>query len=160
MLGVFDRSHYEDVVTVRVKNLASRTTWAQRYSAINRFEERLAGSGMRVVKCYLHVSLGEFRERQLARLGDRTKHWKFDPADLDNVPLWDDYIDAYEDAIARCNARHAPWHVVPGGRKWYRNWAITRLLIEQLEEMDLPWPPADFDVDEQRRRLEALTSEN
>jgi PPK2 family polyphosphate:nucleotide phosphotransferase len=160
IVGVFDRSHYEDVVTVRVKNLAPRTTWAQRYSAINRFEERLAGAGTRIVKCYLHISVREFRERQLARLDDPTKHWKFDPADLDNLTMWDDYIDAYQDALARCDAEHAPWYVVPAGRKWYRNWAITRLLIEQLEEMHLRWPPGDFDVDEQRRRLEELTSGN
>jgi PPK2 family polyphosphate:nucleotide phosphotransferase len=158
IVGVFDRSHYEDVVTVRVKKLVPRATWSQRYSAINRFEERLAGSGTRVVKCFLHISEREFRERQLARLDDPTKHWKFDPGDLANAPLWDDYLDAYADALVRCNADHAPWHVVPAGRKWYRNWAITRLLIEQLEDMQLRWPPGDFDVDRQRRYLETLTS--
>jgi polyphosphate kinase 2 (PPK2 family) len=107
------------------------------------------------VKCFLHISVDEFCRRQRARLEDTTKHWKFDPADLENVGLWDDYLDAYGDALERCNAEHAPWYVVPADRKWYRNWAITSLLVEQLEEIDLRWPPATFDVAEQRARLEA-----
>jgi PPK2 family polyphosphate:nucleotide phosphotransferase len=155
-VGVFDRSHYEDVVTVRVNNLVPRATWSRRYSAINRFEKRLVVDGTRVVKCFLHISMDEFCRRQRARLDDTTKHWKFDPADLEDVGLWDDYLDAYGDALERCNTGVAPWYVVPADRKWYRNWALTRLLIEQLEAMDLGWPSATFDVDEQRARLSSL----
>jgi PPK2 family polyphosphate:nucleotide phosphotransferase len=156
LVGVFDRSHYEDVVTVRVRKLVPRATWAQRYSSINRFEQRVAAGGTEIVKCYLHISTDEFRRRQLARLEDPTKHWKFDPADLDNLPLWDQYLDAYADALQRCSTGPAPWHVVPADRKWYRNWAITRLLIERLEGLGLDWPPAGFDVEAQKARLREL----
>jgi len=152
-LGVFDRSHYEDVVTVRVLDLVPRATWSRRYSAINRFEEQLVARGARVVKCFLHISAEESRKRLLARLDNPRKHWKFDPGDIDSRALWEDYLDAYGDALERCNTEYAPWHVIPADHKWYRNWAITKLLIEQLEEMALRWPPASFDVEEQRARL-------
>ena len=155
-IGVFDRSHYEDVVTVRVRELAPRSTWARRYGTINRFEEGLARGGMRIVKCYLHISGGEWRERQLARLDDPTKHWKFNPGDLEVRPLWDDYLEAYGDALRRCNSEAAPWYVIPADRKWYRNWAVAKLLITELEGMQLDWPKATFDVEEQRARLLAL----
>ncbi len=152
-LGVFDRSHYEDVVSVRVRGLVDRRTWTRRYDSINRFEAKLVAGDTRVVKCFLHISPEEQRERLLARLDDPTKHWKFNPGDLDDRELWDDYLTAYADAIERCNPELAPWHVIPADRKWYRNWAITTLLIEQLEELALRWPEPDFDVEEQRTRL-------
>jgi PPK2 family polyphosphate:nucleotide phosphotransferase len=155
-LGVFDRSHYEDVVTVRVLGLAERRTWMRRYDAINRFEAELAASGTRVVKCFLHISPQEQRERLLARLDDPTKHWKFDPADLDARERWDEYMDAYGDAIERCTSEVAPWHVVPADRKWYRNWAVAQLLIEQFDELALRWPEPDLDLEAQRRRLRAM----
>jgi PPK2 family polyphosphate:nucleotide phosphotransferase len=154
-IGVFDRSHYEDVVTVRVRELVPRSTWSRRFDSINRFEQGLVAGGTRVVKCFLHISTDEWRERQLARLDDPTKHWKFAPGDLDDRALWDRYLDAYADAISRCNTEEAPWHIVPADRKWYRNWAITKLLIEQLEAMGLAWPRADYDVEEQRARVMA-----
>jgi PPK2 family polyphosphate:nucleotide phosphotransferase len=152
-LGVFDRSHYEDVVTVRVWRLAERRTWMRRYDAINRFEAELGAGGTRIVKCFLHISPREQRERLLARLDDPTKHWKFDPADLDAREHWDEYVRAYEDALERCTSDMAPWHVVPADRKWYRNWAVTQLLIEHFEEMALRWPEPSFDLEAQRRRL-------
>jgi PPK2 family polyphosphate:nucleotide phosphotransferase len=155
-IGVFDRSHYEDVVVVRVRGVADRRTWTRRYGSINRFETELAASGTRVVKCFLHISPDEQRARLLARLDDPAKHWKFNPGDLDDRERWDDYLVAYADAIERCNTEVAPWYVVPADRKWYRNWAITRLLIEQLEEMALRWPEPPFDVEEQRARLLAI----
>jgi PPK2 family polyphosphate:nucleotide phosphotransferase len=155
-LGVFDRSHYEDVVTVRVRGLAPRSTWSRRYGVINRFEEQLAEGGTRVVKCYLHISTDAWKERQLARLDDPAKHWKFNPGDLDDRLLWHDYLVAYSEALVRCNSDAAPWYVIPADRKWYRNWAVTRLLIEQLEAMDLSWPTASFDVEEQRARIAGL----
>jgi PPK2 family polyphosphate:nucleotide phosphotransferase len=152
-IAVFDRSHYEDVVTVRVRGLAPRSTWSRRYATINRFEAGLAEGGMRIVKCYLHISRDEFCERQLARLDDPTKHWKYNPGDLEVLSLWDDYLEAYADALSRCNADDAPWYVIPADRKWYRNWAVTRLLIDELELMQLEWPRTDHDVAEQRARL-------
>jgi PPK2 family polyphosphate:nucleotide phosphotransferase len=153
MLGVFDRSHYEDVVAVRVHDLVPRATWSRRYATINRFEERLLAGGTRVVKCFLHISPEESRERLLARLDDPAKRWKFNPGDIDERARWNDYMVAYGDALERCNTEAAPWHLVPADRKWYRNWAIMNLLIEELEAMRVDWPPPTFDVEEQRRRL-------
>jgi PPK2 family polyphosphate:nucleotide phosphotransferase len=155
-LGVFDRSHYEDVVTARVLELVDRHTWMQRYDEINDFEHELTERGVRIVKCFLHISPEEQRERLLARLEDPTKRWKFDPGDLDMRERWDAFMDAYEDALTRCRPEQAPWHVVPADHKWYRNWAITNLLIEQFEEMALRWPDPDYDVEEQRARLLAM----
>jgi PPK2 family polyphosphate:nucleotide phosphotransferase len=155
-IGVFDRSHYEDVVTVRVEEIVDRATWRRRFAAINRFEDKLTTGGMLVVKCFLHISRDEQRDRLLARLDDPTKHWKYNPGDLDTRARWDDYMAAYGDAIQRCNSEDAPWYVVPADRKWYRNWAITNLLIEQLEALDLDWPKADFDVAAERAKLLAM----
>ncbi len=155
-IGVFDRSHYEDVVAVRVRGLAARRTWMRRYGSINRFEEKLVERGTRVVKCFLHISPDEQRKRLLARLDDPTKQWKFTPGDVEDRERWDDYLLAYGDAIARCNSEFAPWHVVPADRKWYRNWAITMLLLEQLEAMALDWPKPSYDVERERRRLLAI----
>jgi PPK2 family polyphosphate:nucleotide phosphotransferase len=156
MVGVFDRSHYEDVLVVRVRKLAPRSTWLRRYDAINRFEEDAAANGTTIVKCFLHISFDEWCERQLARLDDSTKHWKFNPGDADDAALWDDYLDAYNDALSRCNADVAPWYVIPADRKWHRNVAVTRLVLEHLEALDLKWPPGKFDVGEQRERILSL----
>ena len=155
MLAVFDRSHYEDVVAARVRGIVDRRTWARRYSTINRFEQGLADSGALVVKCFLHISPEEQRERLLARLDDPTKHWKYRPGDLDDRALWGAFQDAYGDAIERCNTDAVPWYVIPADRKWYRNWAVSSLLIERLEELGLGWPAAKFDVAEQKARLSA-----
>jgi PPK2 family polyphosphate:nucleotide phosphotransferase len=153
IIGIFDRSHYEDVVAVRVHNVVPRSVWSRRYATINRFEDRLRTDGIRVVKVFLHISPEEQRERLLARLDDPTKHWKFNPRDIDERLLWHAYQEAYEAALERCNTTEAPWHVVPADRKWYRNWAISKLLVEQLEGMNPQWPNADFDVDSARARL-------
>jgi PPK2 family polyphosphate:nucleotide phosphotransferase len=152
-LGVFDRSHYEDVLVVRVHNLVPRSTWSRRYATINRFEARLAERDLRVVKVFLHISREEQRQRLLARLDDPTKHWKFNPRDVDERAGWGQYREAYEAALERCNSDLAPWYRVPADRKWYRDWAVAWLLVEQLEDMKLTWPKADFDVEEQRARL-------
>lgn len=154
LLGVFDRSHYEDVVTVRVRELARRSTWSRRYGAIERFEKGLADDGVAVIKCYLHISRSEFIERQLARLDDPTKHWKYNPGDLDERALWPAYREAYEIAIERTNTETAPWHVVPADKKWFRNLAIATLLLDALRGLELQWPKADFDVATEKRRLQ------
>jgi PPK2 family polyphosphate:nucleotide phosphotransferase len=152
-LGVFDRSHYEDVLAVRVRKLADKRTWGRRYDAINRFEAELAGGGMRIVKCMLHISREEQRERLLARLDDPTKYWKYNPGDLDARARWDDYRTAYELALEHTNSDYAPWYGVPSDRKWYRNLAIGQLLMTALRDMDLSWPAAAFDVEAERARL-------
>ncbi len=156
MIGVFDRSHYEDIVAVRVRKLKPRSVWSRRYDTINSFESELAAGGTTVVKCFLHISFAEWRERQLARLDDPTKHWKFNPGDIDDALLWDDYLTAYSDVLGRCNPDHAPWYVIPADHKWYRNHAVTKILLAHMEAMELGWPAADFDVEEQRARLLAL----
>ena len=152
-LGVLDRSHYEDVLVVRVHDLVPRSTWSRRYASINRFEAQLVERDIRVVKVFLHVSREEQRQRLLARLDDPTKHWKFNPRDVDERAYWADYQQAYGAVLERCNGDVAPWYRVPADRKWYRNWAIASLLVEQLEDMKLAWPKGDFDVEEQRARL-------
>ncbi|HKQ02108.1 MAG TPA: PPK2 family polyphosphate kinase [Actinomycetes bacterium] len=152
-LGVFDRSHYEDVLIVRVHNLVPRSTWTRRYAAINRFEARLADEDTRVVKVFLHISKEEQRQRLLARLDDPTKLWKFNPHDVEERASWADYQEAYAAAIERCNNDTAPWYRVPADRKWYRDWAVANLLVEHLEDMKLTWPKADFDLEEQQARL-------
>jgi PPK2 family polyphosphate:nucleotide phosphotransferase len=153
MIGVFDRSHYEDVLVVRVRDLAPKSTWSRRYDTINRFEERAVRNGTTILKCFLHISFVEWCERQLARLDDAAKHWKFNPGDVDDAALWDDYLDAYNDALARCNTDAAPWFAIPADHKWHRNLAVTRLLVEHLAALDLSWPAGTFDVDEQRQRV-------
>jgi PPK2 family polyphosphate:nucleotide phosphotransferase len=152
-LGVFDRSHYEDVLVVRVRELVPRRTWMRRYDSINQWEERLVAGGCRVVKVFLHISPDEQRDRMLARLDDPTKHWKYNPADLDDRALWPDFMTAYEAVLERCNTEAAPWYLVPADRKWYRNWAITHLLLEHLQEMALQWPKADYDVEAEKQRI-------
>jgi PPK2 family polyphosphate:nucleotide phosphotransferase len=155
MIGVFDRSHYEDVVVVRVRNLVEPRIWRRRYATINRFEEGLVARGTTVVKCFLHISRAESRDRLLARLDNPDKLWKFNPGDVDSRAEWDALREAYSDALERCTTEAAPWHVVPADRKWYRNWAIMNILVEQLEAMAVAWPAPDFDVEEQRQRLRA-----
>lgn len=154
LIGVFDRSHYEDVLIARVRGFADGAEIERRYGAINAFEQRLADQGTVIVKCMLHISAAEQKERLLARLEDPTKHWKYNPGDLDERALWPDYRDAYEIALERCHTEAAPWHVIPSDRKWYRNLAVGQLLLEALRGLDLHWPAADFDVEAEKTRLD------
>jgi PPK2 family polyphosphate:nucleotide phosphotransferase len=154
MVGVFDRSHYEDVLIARVRSLAPEDEIERRYDEINDFETEIVGAGITMIKCMLHISAATQKERLLARLDDPTKHWKFNPRDIDERGRWGQYRRAYEIALERTNTEVAPWYVVPSDRKWFRNLAVGRLLHETLTNMAPVWPAADFDVDEQRRRLE------
>jgi PPK2 family polyphosphate:nucleotide phosphotransferase len=153
-IGIFDRSHYEDVLIAKVHQLVDPGEIERRYGAINDFEQQLAADGTTIVKCMLHVSADEQRKRLLARLDDPTKQWKFKPGDVDERGHWAEYRAAYETALERCNTEIAPWYVVPSDRKWYRNWAIAQLLLETLRSLALRWPEPDYDVAEQRARLE------
>ncbi|AYV30526.1 MULTISPECIES: PPK2 family polyphosphate kinase [Streptomyces] len=152
-IGVFDRSHYEDVLIARVRELVSRSEVNHRYAQINRFEESLARDGVTVVKVFLHISYEKQRERLLRRLDDPSKHWKFAPSDIDERALWPAYQEAYELALERCSTDAAPWFVVPADRKWYRDWAVATLLREHLELIGPRYPEARFDVEECRARL-------
>jgi PPK2 family polyphosphate:nucleotide phosphotransferase len=154
-VAIFDRSHYEDVLVVKVLGLAPAEEVERRYEAINDFERRLTESGTTIIKCMLHISKEEQRRRLLARLEDPTKVWKFKPEDVDNRERWDDYQAAYETALERCNTEWAPWHVIPSNRKWFRTLAIASLMRDALRSMELEWPEPDFDVEEQRKRLGA-----
>jgi PPK2 family polyphosphate:nucleotide phosphotransferase len=153
MIGIFDRSHYEDVLIARVRNLVAPPVWNRRYEQINEFEAELAESGVTVLKCFLHISADQQKERLEARLDDPTKHWKYNPGDIDERELWPAYAEAYEAALENCNGPLAPWYVIPSDRKWYRNWAVTTLLLETLRDLDPQWPLADFDVDGEKARL-------
>jgi PPK2 family polyphosphate:nucleotide phosphotransferase len=153
LIGIFDRSHYEDVLIARVQRLVPVTTWEKRYAEINLFEHGLVEDGVHLVKCFLHISPEGQKERLLARLGDPEKQWKFNPGDVDEREHWPAYAKAYEAVLDRTNTESAPWYLVPSDRKWYRNWAIGRLLLETLTEMDPQFPKPAYDVDEQRRRL-------
>ena len=155
MIGIFDRSHYEDVLVARVNGLVPDEVWQARYAEINDFEQRLVDDGTVLIKCFLHISSAEQKERLLARLEDPSKHWKYNPGDVDVRAQWHDYQAAYTDALERCSTQHAPWYVIPSDRKWYRNWAVAQLLVEHLRAMDLTWPVADFDVEVEKVRVAA-----
>jgi PPK2 family polyphosphate:nucleotide phosphotransferase len=152
-IGIFDRSHYEDVLVARVHELVPRRDLGPRYGEINRFEESLADDGVTIVKVFLHLSYEEQRGRLLGRLDNPDKHWKFDKGDIEERALWPAYQRAYELALERCSTPEAPWYVVPADRKWYRNWAISTLLLEHLEALDPQYPKGDVDVAECRKRL-------
>ncbi|MEU6832336.1 polyphosphate kinase 2 family protein [Nocardia beijingensis] len=152
-LGVFDRSHYEDVLVVRVHNLVPPTVWEPRYDEINAFERELVDEGTSLVKVAMFVSLDEQKRRLAERLERADKFWKFDPSDIDERAFWPAYQDAYQAMLDRTSTGYAPWHVVPSDRKWYSRLAVTELLIAALEQLDLDWPPPTFDVELQKRRL-------
>ena len=153
LVGVFNRSHYEDVLIVRVHDLVPKEKWQARYDKINEFEQRIAASGCAVLKIMLHISYEEQRQRLLDRLNDPTKYWKFNPGDIDERQRWPEYQAAYQEALTRCSTELAPWHVVPADRKWYRDWAVANLLLERLREMRPEYPPAGFDPDVEKSRL-------
>ncbi|MBA3266201.1 MAG: polyphosphate kinase 2 family protein [Nocardioidaceae bacterium] len=155
MVAIFDRSHYEDVLIAKVRGLAPAEEINRRYVAINQFEKRLVDGGITVVKCFLHISREKQKERLLARLDDPTKQWKYNPGDIEERARWDDYQAAYEIALRRCNTKTAPFYLIPSDRKWYRNWAITRLLTDTLEAINPEWPEGDFDIDVEKERLAA-----
>ncbi|MGW4657735.1 PPK2 family polyphosphate kinase [Streptomyces sp. NPDC004279] len=152
-IGIFDRSHYEDVLIAKVRSLAPVGEIKSRYVRINGFETSLTGNGVTVIKCFLHISRDEQLRRLLKRLDTPHKRWKFSPGDIDERALWPAYQAAYETALTRCATPAAPWHLVPADHKWYRNWAISRLLLECLRELDPQYPAADYDVQECRALL-------
>jgi PPK2 family polyphosphate:nucleotide phosphotransferase len=153
VIGVFDRSHYEDVLIVRVHDLVPEQEWQARYGLINDFEAELTEAGTTVLKCFINISFDTQRERLLARLADPDKHWKFAEGDLAERARWDDYQVAFAAMLEQCSTPQAPWYVVPGDHKKYRNWAIGQLLHETLAELDPQYPRPDLDVEALRARL-------
>jgi PPK2 family polyphosphate:nucleotide phosphotransferase len=154
-IGIFNRSHYEDVLIARVHNLAKAQVIDRRYELINRFERELVRGGTKVIKICLHISYDEQRRRLLERLRDPDKNWKFKETDIDERAFWDDYQSAYSIAITRCSTEWAPWFVVPANDKDYRNWVISRLLVETLEEMNPKYPHPKLDIPRLVKRLQA-----
>jgi PPK2 family polyphosphate:nucleotide phosphotransferase len=151
IIGIFNRSHYEDVLIAKVKNLAPPDAIEQRYDQINQFEKHLAENGIVILKFMLHVSPEEQKQRLIERLQDPQKQWKFNPADLDDRKLWSEYRKAYEIMLVRCSTQWAPWHVIPADRNWVRNAAVARIVRRKLEEMNPQYPkpewnPADFKI--------------
>lgn len=138
---VFNRSHYEDVVITRVRGLVDENTWSRRYGHINDFERMLADEGMTIVKFYLHIDKDEQKRRLEARRDDPAKRWKFQPGDLAERKHWDEYMKAYEEAITRTSTDHAPWHIVPSNRKWYRNLVVASVLVNTLRGLGMKYPP-------------------
>jgi len=145
MIGVFNRSHYEDVLVVKVRGLAPTAAVAQRYAQINAFEKHLSENGTTILKFMLHISKEEQRKRLQQRLDDPAKHWKFNPGDLEDRVLWDDFHAAYDTALERCSTAHAPWRVIPSDKKWRRNAMIAAVVRQTLEAMAPAYPPAAFD---------------
>lgn len=149
MIGVFNRSHYEDVLVVRVHNYVPVTVWQPRYELINQFEENLVAAGTTIVKVFLHISKDEQKERFQDRLNEPDKHWKFDRDDLNIRLLWDEYQLAFQDMLNRCSTDYAPWYVIPGDQKWYRNLAVMRILVDTMRQMNPQYPESEdlSDVD-------------
>ena len=146
-IGIFNRSHYEDVLVVRVKNLAPRAVWSKRYEHICGFERLLADEGTTVIKCFLNVSKDEQRQRLQDRIDDPEKRWKFRAGDLEDRKLWHKYQQAYEEAISRTSTDAAPWYVVPADRNWVRNLAVAKILLHHLEKLNPKLPPADDGIE-------------
>jgi len=154
-LGVFDRSHYEDVLIVRVHDFVPQVVWTKRYAEINAFEREVVAAGTEVVKVMLHISKDEQRARLARRLRRPDKHYKYNPGDVAERERWEDYMQAYQVALTRCSTKAAPWHVVPANKKWYARYAVQQLLLERLRAMDPQWPDMGLDVEAERARLAA-----
>jgi PPK2 family polyphosphate:nucleotide phosphotransferase len=154
-VGIFNRSHYEDVLIARVHNLAPRAVINRRYGEINKFESEVATNGTTIVKLCLHISYDEQRSRLMERLKDPNKRWKFNEQDIEERAYWDDYMSAYGLAVARCSTKEAPWYVIPANDKAYRDWAVTMILVETLREMDPRYPQPRLNIPRLMKRLEA-----
>ena len=144
-VAVFNRSHYEDVLVVRVDQLVPDSVWMSRYARINEFEQGLSESGTRIVKIFLQISREEQKQRFEERLAERAKQWKFSPDDLRKRAQWDEYRSAFEAALTRCSTAHAPWYAVPADRKWFRDFAVSQIVLQELEQLPLRWPTPDYD---------------
>jgi len=156
---IFNRSHYEDVLVVRVHKLAPKSVWSKRYATINDFERTLAANGTRILKFFLHISPEEQLARFKQRLEDPARNWKISESDYSERELWGDYVEAYQDALEQTSTAHAPWYVIPANHKWFRNLAISRIIADTMEEMNLKLPPTRVDLAEIRAKYHAAVQE-
>jgi len=147
MVGLFNRSHYESVLVERVKKIAPKDVWSKRFSQINAFEEMLTSENTVILKFFLHISKKEQKKRLEARLEDKTKQWKISPEDYGNRRQWDQYTEAFEDAIRNCSTDYAPWYIVPADHKWFRNWVLSDTIVRALDKLDLKYPPTAKGLD-------------
>jgi len=145
-IGIFNRSHYEDVLVVRVHKLVSESIWSRRYKQINQFERILAENNVKILKFYLHISKEEQKKRFQQRLEDRTKWWKLSPTDFQERRYWNDYMDAYEDVLRYCSTPWAPWYIIPANKNWFRNLAVSHIIVKTLEDMNMRFPKPSFNV--------------
>jgi PPK2 family polyphosphate:nucleotide phosphotransferase len=145
-IGIFNRSHYEDVLVVRVHKLVPESVWSRRYKQINQFERILAENNVKILKFYLHISNEEQKKRFRQRLDDRTRWWKLSPTDFQERRYWNDYMDAYEDVLRYCSTPWAPWYIIPSNKKWFRNLAVSHIIVKTLEDMNMKFPKPSFDV--------------
>jgi PPK2 family polyphosphate:nucleotide phosphotransferase len=145
-IGIFNRSHYEDVLVVRVHDLVPKSVWSHRYDQINDFERMLSANGVHIVKFLLYIDKAEQGRRFRERLDDKTKNWKFSPADLKEREYWDQYIDAYQDMLRKCSTDCAPWYVIPADKKWFRNLAVAEILVQTMERMKMQYPKPTADL--------------
>lgn len=145
-IGIFNRSHYEDVLVVRVHNLIPKDVWSKRYDQINEFESILHRNNVKILKFFLHIDKDEQKRRLLDRLDSPDKHWKISEADFNERKFWSDYQSAYEDALTRCNSEIAPWYIIPSNKKWFRNLAVSHIIAETMEQMDLKFPKPSVDI--------------
>ena len=145
-IGLFNRSVYEDVLVVRVHNMVGKEIWSRRYDQINEFEELLHDNRLKIIKFFLHISKKEQKKRFQQRIDDPARRWKISQADFDERKFWDDYTLAYEDALTKCNTAHAPWFIIPSNKKWFRNLAVSHIIAETMEDMDMKFPPPSIDV--------------
>ena len=139
-IGIFNRSYYEDVLIARVMNLVPKETWTSRYEQINSFEKILSENNVKIIKFFLHISKEEQKKRLIKRQNDPEKHWEFNPTDIANRRYWDEYMKAYEDVINKCNTTWAPWYIIPSDHKWFRNFVVSQVIVETLENMDIKLP--------------------
>lgn len=152
---IFNRSHYEDVLVVRVHKLAPRKVWSRRYKLINDFEKNLIEHNTHILKFYLHISKDEQLQRFKDRLDDPAKRWKISEADYKEREFWDDYVDAYEEALSRCSTKHAPWFIIPANHKWFRNLAVARIVVEHMEALRMSYPKPTVDIEHIRKEYHA-----
>ncbi len=157
---IFNRSHYEDVLVVRVHQLVPEEVWSRRYQHIREFERLLADEGTTILKFYLHIDLQEQAQRFLARVEDPTKQWKFNPGDLDERERWEEYMKAYEDMLNQTSTDWAPWYIIPANKKWYRNWLISKIVIKTLKDLDMRYPAAPENIEDYHKRLLEMVAAN
>ena len=155
-VAIFNRSHYEDVLVVRVHDLVPRDVWSKRYDHINAFERMLVENDIHILKFYLHIDPDEQLRRFRARIEDPARHWKISDGDYAERPYWDDYTAAFEDAIGKCSTRHAPWFIIPSNHKWFRNLAVSKIVAEHMQALGMKFPPPSVDIDEIKKKYHAL----